>query len=193
MWVFGYGSLIWHPDFPHAEMVPARLRDYRRSFCMWSIHHRGSEAEPGLVLALDSQPGAACLGVAFRVQPGAEEATLAALRERELVSSAYVERDVALSLTDGRRVQALAYVVDRDHRQYCHLPLEEQAEVIARATGGRGPNRDYLWNTTRHLDALGLGDPDLDWLSARVRALCGAGSGDAQPAQVRKDQGESTG
>jgi len=172
MWVFGYGSLIWQPDFPVAEAVTARLEGWHRSFCMRSIHHRGSEAEPGLVLALDAAPGAVCLGLAFRVAPGAEAETLAALRERELISSAYLEREVELALTDGRTVRALAYVIDPAHAQYCGgLPLEEQAQIIARAQGGRGPNRDYLWNTAAHLDALGLGDPDLDWLAARVRAL----------------------
>lgn len=172
MWVFGYGSLIWQPDFLVAEAVTARLEGWHRSFCMRSIHHRGSEAEPGLVLALDAAPGAVCLGLAFRVAPGAEAETLAALRERELISSAYLEREVELALTDGRTVRALAYVIDPAHAQYCGgLPLEEQAQIIARAQGGRGPNRDYLWNTAAHLDALGLGDPDLDWLAARVRAL----------------------
>lgn len=175
MWVFGYGSLIWQPDFPVAEAVPARLDGWHRSFCMWSIHHRGTVEAPGLVLALDAAEGASCLGLAFRVAPGAEAETLAALRERELVSSAYVERELPVALTDGRCLPALAYVIDPGHAQYCGgLPLEEQAQVIARATGGRGPNRDYLWNTAAHLDQLGLGDPDLDWLAGRVRSLCAA-------------------
>jgi hypothetical protein len=48
-------------------------------------------------------------------------------------------------------------VIDPDHVQYCGgLPLEEQAQIIARATGGRGPNRDYLWSTAAHLAELGL-------------------------------------
>ncbi|MEI4473632.1 gamma-glutamylcyclotransferase [Frigidibacter sp. MR17.24] len=180
MWVFGYGSLIWQPGFPVAEQVAARLPDWHRSFCMWSIHHRGTEANPGLVLALDAAPGRACLGLALKVAPGAEAETLAYLRERELVSSAYLEREVELALTDGRSVRALAYVVDPGHRQYCgDLTLERQAQVILGATGGRGPNRDYLWNTQSHLDALGLGDPDLDWLAARVRHLAAGETGGA--------------
>jgi glutathione-specific gamma-glutamylcyclotransferase len=55
--------------------------------------------------------------------------------------------------------------------QYCHLDLEDQARIIATATGGRGPNRDYLWATAMHLAKLGIADPDLDWLAARVREL----------------------
>lgn len=171
MWVFGYGSLIWDPGFPVAERAVARAPGWHRSFCMRSIHHRGTVAAPGLVLALDAAPGAACQGLALRVEPGHEAATLAALRERELISSAYLERHLDLALADGRQVAALAYVVDRDHVQYCRLDLEEQARIIACAHGGRGANRDYLFATARHLADLGIADPDLDWLAARVAGL----------------------
>lgn len=174
MWVFGYGSLIWDPGFPVSERQLARLSGWHRSFCMRSIHHRGSEAAPGLVLALDESLGSICAGVAFRVAPGAEEATLAALRERELVSSAYLERRLPVELASGAEVEALVYVIDPHHVQYCGgLDLEEQARIIATARGGRGPNRDYLFATAAHLEELGIADPDLDWLAARVRALPG--------------------
>jgi cation transport protein ChaC len=62
-------------------------------------------------------------------------------------------------------------VIDRDHLQYVTLPLEEQARMIARAHGGRGPNTEYLFNTADHLVQLGIGDAELEWLAARVRAL----------------------
>ncbi|WP_415401958.1 gamma-glutamylcyclotransferase [Tateyamaria sp. SN3-11] len=172
MWVFGYGSLLWNPGFDVAEEVMATLPGWSRSFCMRSIHHRGSEAEPGLVLALDAAPGAACAGVALRVAPGTEDATLAYLRERELISSAYLEKMLDITLDGGRAVTAVTYVIDPDHVQYCGgLPLEEQAQIIAHAHGGRGPNRDYLFNTAQHLNALGVADPDLDWLARRVAAI----------------------
>ena len=174
LWVFGYGSLIWHPGFPVAERRVARLAGWHRSFCMRSIHHRGTVDHPGLVLALDRADGATCDGVAFRVAVGAEAETLAALRERELVSSAYLETHLDVALADGGGVRALAYVIDPDHDQYCGgLPLEEQARIILSAPGGRGPNRDYLFSTVEHLHALGIADPDLDWLAARVRVLQG--------------------
>lgn len=172
LWVFGYGSLIWNPDFPVAERYLARLRGYRRSFCMSSIHHRGTEEAPGLVLALDPAQNAFCDGVAFRVSPGQEEATVEALRERELISSAYLERQLEISLPDAATVTALTYVVDTAHGQYCGaLSLEEQARIIAHAVGGRGPNDEYLVNTAGHLHDLGIADADLDWLVARVRHL----------------------
>lgn len=174
MWVFGYGSLLWNPGFEVAEEVPATLSGYARSFCMRSIHHRGTEEKPGLVLALDEHEEALCNGVALRAAPGTEEATLAYLRERELISSAYLERMLDIRLESGKTVQAVTYVIDPDHVQYCGgLPLEEQAQIIARAVGGRGPNYEYLFNTAQHLTALGVADPDLDWLSRRVAAITG--------------------
>lgn len=171
LWVFGYGSLLWNPGFPVAEQRHARLADYSRSFCMRSIHHRGTPEQPGLVLALDAHPGSVCEGLALRAEPGTEDATLSYLRERELVSSAYLERILPVDLTDGSRVQAVAYVIDPDHEQYCTLTLDQQATIIARAHGGRGPNPDYLYNTARHLSELGIPDPELDWLVERVRHL----------------------
>ena len=71
----------------------------------------------------------------------------------------------------------MTYVIDRAHDQYRGaLSLEEQARIIAGATGGRGPNDEYLYNTAAHLAELGLADADLDWLAARVRELTGDGA-----------------
>lgn len=171
LWVFGYGSLLWDPGFAFAGQHLARLDGYQRSFCMRSIHHRGTVAQPGLVLALDEGAGG-CEGVAFDVPARIAEETLEYLRARELISAAYLEVIVPVTLRCGTVVQAVTYVIDRAHNQYCGgLPLEEQAEIIARATGGRGRNRDYLHNTAAHLEELGIADPDLRWLSDRVRLL----------------------
>ncbi len=169
-WVFGYGSLMWNPGFPYVERVPATLFDYARSFCMWSIHHRGTPEEPGLVLALDEQEGTCCRGLAFHIGPDHAPEALAELRERELVSSAYLERVVSLELDDGRTVSSIVYVVDPGHVQYTGvLSLEHQADVIHGAHGGRGPNREYLYNTASHLAELDMEDPELTQLASMVR------------------------
>ncbi|CUJ84232.1 putative protein involved in cation transport [Ruegeria denitrificans] len=172
MWVFGYGSLLWNPGFPVARSERATLHGYARSFCMSSIHHRGTEDHPGLVLALDEQADANCKGLALAVAAGHEERTLHELRERELISSAYVEKMLDLHLDSGEVVNAVTYVIDADHVQYCGgIPLEEQAQIIAHAVGGRGPNTEYLYNTAEHLAEIDLRDPDLEWLAQRVRDI----------------------
>lgn len=172
MWVFGYGSLLWNPGFTPAETKLASLPDYHRSFCMRSIHHRGTEDHPGLVLALDELSEASCAGLAFSVRAGEENTVLAYLRERELVSSAYLEETLGVRFADGTEVEAVTYVIDPHHVQYCGgLALEEQAQIISTAVGGRGPNTEYLFNTASHLHELGIQDAELDWLADRVKAL----------------------
>jgi glutathione-specific gamma-glutamylcyclotransferase len=172
MWVFGYGSLMWNPGFDFVDRRLARLEGFHRCFCMRSIHHRGTPEHPGLVLALDAQRGAACDGLAFAVPGNDAPQVLDALRQRELISSAYLEARLPLHLRGGEVVEAVTFVVDPDHVQYCGmLDLEAQAGIIARAVGGRGPNTEYLWNTADHLTELGIHDPDLTWLAGRVRAL----------------------
>ena len=173
LWVFGYGSLLWDPGFVPAQKRRARLHNYHRSFCMLSIHHRGTEEKPGLVLALDHAPGAQCTGMAFKVRDEEQDVVIANLRERELVSSAYYEDTVDLVDDAGQAIRAVTYIVDRDHRQYCAFDLEQQAQMIAHAVGGRGPNTQYLHNTALHLRDMGITDKDIDWLDQRVRLLVG--------------------
>lgn len=163
---------MWNPEFDFVERVPARISGYARSFCMWSIHHRGTPEVPGLVLALDEQKASSCRGLAFHVGPQNAAQTLKDLRARELVSSAYVEREVMLQLDDGRNLSSLAYVIDPKHEQYTgQLTLEKQAEIIARAHGGRGANSEYLYNTAEHLQQIGMEDHDLTQLAAMVKEL----------------------
>lgn len=172
MWVFGYGSLLWNPGFDYVETALARLEGYQRSFCMRSIHHRGTVEHPGLVLALDQTAGGSCDGLAFKVAKSAQSSTLAYLRERELISSAYLEKTVTVKLRSGESISALTYIIDPNHNQYCgSVPLAEQAQIIASAKGGMGPNSEYLFNTVDQITKLGLEDADLQWLVTQVRSL----------------------
>lgn len=171
-WIFGYGSLIWDPGFAPVETRRARLSGYARSFCLRSIQHRGTQAQPGLVLGLDEEPAAECWGVALRVAEADHDEVLAYLRARELVTDAYREAVLPLSLEGSGQVEALAYVMRRDHWQYAGgLALVQQARMIASAVGGRGPNADYLFNTTEHLAQIGLPDAELERLAGMVRKL----------------------
>ncbi|HXO71884.1 MAG TPA: gamma-glutamylcyclotransferase [Bradyrhizobium sp.] len=172
MWVFGYGSLIWNPGFDYRERFIATLSGYHRSFCIRSIHARGTAEKPGLGLALTKLPGAVCRGVAISVALQNIDTVLAYLRERELVSSAYLEVSLDVTLEDGRIVPALTYVANTKHDQFIgDLSAEEQARCIAHAAGDRGPNSEYLYNTVENLDALGIMDGELTQLAQRVRSL----------------------
>lgn len=172
-WVFGYGSLIWRPGFPFVERTPARLLGAHRSLCVYSWVHRGTQDHPGLVLGLDR--GGTCRGLAFRVDPEERENVVAYLREREQVTAVYQERIRPILLDDGRRADALTYLVDRGHPQYAgKLDADQQLGIVEAAHGRSGPNREYVINTAVHLAELGMPDARLSWIAAK---LDGAGQG----------------
>ena len=80
-WVFGYGSLMWDPGFPHEAAHPALLVGYHRRFCLYSQRYRGTPERPGLVLGLDR--GGSCRGVVYQVAAEAAAATRAYLWQRD--------------------------------------------------------------------------------------------------------------
>jgi len=169
LWVFGYGSLMWRPGFPFQTQVPGVLSGAHRALCVYSVLHRGTHEQPGLVLGLDR--GGTCHGVAFRVSAGAEEETIAYLREREQVTTVYVEayRDVRLADGSDRNVNALTYLADPDHPQYAgRLSPEEQLRIVRDSHGQAGANVEYVLNTVRHLEELGVHDDGLADLAARL-------------------------
>lgn len=167
LYVFGYGSLIWRPGFPHHAAEPALLRGFHRRFCIWSRHYRGSPETPGLVLGLDR--GGACRGVAFRVAARDAASVLDYLDARENIGDevVYARRRLPVRLlATGRMVQAIAYIVDRRAKQYCRPAVEDAARAIAQGVGQAGSNRDYLLNTRDHLRAMGVRDAGLDRIAA---------------------------
>lgn len=172
-WVFGYGSLMWNPGFRFTDSAPAVLEGHHRSFCVWSRHYRGTPEQPGLVLGLNPGSGQ-CQGMAFEVAAGEAPEVRDYLRERELCGYAYVEATVSLTLRDGRTCEAYTFVADRAHRHYAgDLPVPEAAEVIMRAQGCGGLNRDYLINTVRELERHGVREAPLHALLREVERRTG--------------------
>ena len=171
LWIFGYGSLMWRPGFPSEEAALAIVRGYNRSFCIFSVHHRGTGPRPGLVLGLDR--GGASHGMAYRIAAEHSRATLSYLRDREQVTGVYREVICNVLLLDGshRRVDAVCYVAERAHPQYAGgLDLGTQAAIIRGAYGVAGPNTEYVVNTVGRLRRLGVRDGNLERLSVLLGA-----------------------
>ncbi|MCB1450444.1 MAG: gamma-glutamylcyclotransferase [Nitratireductor sp.] len=161
LWVFGYGSLMWNPGFAVEERRSARLHGVHRGLCIRSWVHRGTRENPGLVLGLAR--GGSCTGVAFRVAGSNRDAVIAYLRERELVTSVYLETWRQARLDGGEMIRALTYVADPSHEQYAgRLNDGEIASIVANAVGRSGTNIDYVRNTVAHLREQGVHDPHLE-------------------------------
>jgi cation transport protein ChaC len=169
LWVFAYGSLMWRPGFAFLDRVPARLIGLHRALRVFSFVHRGTPERPGLVLGLDR--GGMCRGIAYRVAAASRDQTIAYLRGREQVTTVYVEtmRQIELEDRARRRVRALCYIVDRSHVQYAgRLTLAESLHHVRQGHGQSGPNRDYVLETVRALEALGYRESDLHLLAQRL-------------------------
>ena len=168
MWVFAYGSLMWRPGFDFSARRMALVVGWRRRLCIYSHHYRGTADRPGLVLGLDE--GGSCAGVAYRVVAGLRDETIQYLRDRELVTNVYIEREVCATLDGGETVTALAYVADHRHSQYA-APMDRDSllALVRQGIGRSGDNAEYVLNTRDHLHELGIPDPELDWLAARLR------------------------
>ena len=177
-WVFAYGSLMWNPALEFVESSPCRVQGWHRSFCFWTPLGRGTPELPGLMLALER--GGSCEGIAYRLAPHQVQSELAILWNREMLAGYYKPEWVPATLSDGRTVTAVTFEVDAAHCQYCGgLPIEKQAHHIAFAEGRRGACREYLANTAAHARALGIHDPYIEDMVARVAHLRGE---DVQPS-----------
>ncbi|HEX3954924.1 MAG TPA: gamma-glutamylcyclotransferase [Stellaceae bacterium] len=169
VWIFAYGSLMWNPEIEFAEARPGFLRGYHRNFCLYSRDYRGTPERPGLVLGLDR--GGSCRGMVYRLPPERVGDALDRVWNREMTGQVYEMRRVPVRTPQGD-VTAFACVVRRDSPDYAgRLSVAEMAQLLARAVGGRGTGRDYLANTVRHLETLGINDGLLHRIEACVDAI----------------------
>jgi cation transport protein ChaC len=168
-WVFGYGSLMWRPGFPFIERRTAVLHGRRRAFCIYSVHHRGTYARPGLVLGL--APGGAVRGAAYRVAGAQWPEVYAYLREREQPTETYFETWSEVKIDGDGKTRALVFLSDMKHAQWAGaLTLDQQCELIAGATGLSGRNIDYLRDLVLHLREDGVRDQAMETLLKMVEA-----------------------
>jgi glutathione-specific gamma-glutamylcyclotransferase len=158
VWLFGYGSLIWRPDFDFRERRPARVRGWVRRFWQGSHDHRGLPHAPGRVVTLVPQPGAVCDGVAYRIASGVAERCFAYLDHRE--KNGYARHEVSLEFHDGAAAAGLVYVATGGNHAFLgEAPLESMVAQIAVSHGPSGTNADYLLQLAAALRGLGVEDP----------------------------------
>ncbi len=169
-WVFAYGSLMWNPEFDYLRSETARLDDYHRCLCLWSVEYRGTPQQPGLVMGLDN--GGSCLGRAFLISEKNAPEIIARLNEREMITGAYKSSLEPLQLGTGERVDGVCLVARHDHPQYApRLARQLIIDLVKRAHGRRGSNREYVLNTVSHLREMGMVDDVLDNIGTLLEEL----------------------
>ncbi len=156
LWVFGYASLIWRPEFDFAERRPARVHGWHRALRMWSHVNRGTDECPGLVFAMLS--GGSCQGMVFRIPQRDAQAALERLWVREMPTPVYDPRWLPCQ-TDQGPVQALAFTLSRRSPSHTGaLAAHEYQRIFRHANGRYGSTRDYAHDTYHGLRAVGIHD-----------------------------------
>lgn len=175
LWVFGYGSLVWLPNFTFTERVTGSIAGYTRRFYQSNVTHRGTAALPGRVATLlpSSSPDSLTHGVAFRLVGHDEiNAALEHLNMRESTLGGYVLQADHVTTLDGQVIPAVFYVATADNDQYTgEESLTKLATIIAKAHGPSGPNTDYLFNLAKwqHEHCPGVIDDHLYQLEKLTR------------------------
>jgi len=180
LWVFGYGSLIWRPEFDHSERRPARVHGWHRALKMWSRINRGTPQNPGLVFGLLS--GGSVQGMVFRIPAADGLEALGRLWLREMPTGVYDPRWLDC-ITPGGTVRALAFTLSRRSPNFTgELSEARYREIFASATGRYGTSIDYARQTLLELQRHAIHDAALARL-VRLAAADLAAAADSDTAR----------
>ena len=164
LWVFGYASLIWRPEFEAAEQRPAMVHGWHRALEMRSRINRGTPQCPGLVFAL--VPGGSCRGMAYRIERRRVRRELERLWEREMPTGVYDPKWLC-SRTPQGPVTALGFTLSRSSPNHMGLvPDEQMLDILKTACGRYGSTLEYLLETASSLRRCGIRDREIERLVA---------------------------
>ena len=190
LWIFGYGSLVWRPAFPHRARSAAWIEGFARRFWQGSTDHRGVPERPGRVVTLlpddavaGHEPGftpTRCWGTAYEVPLHDPDDVLAGLDHRERGGYERVELEISLGAqradSTPRRVRGLVYVAHPENENYLGpAPIEAIAAQIAAAEGPSGENPEYVFELARSLRGMGADDAHVFSLEAVLEGLLASG------------------
>jgi cation transport regulator ChaC len=163
-WLFGYGSLIWRPDFPYLDSRRSFITGWTRRFWQGSHDHRGVESDPGRVVTLVDAQGERCYGRAFLIEPE----TFSHLDHRE--KNGYGRHIVEIHFHDTHS-PGVVYIGPNGNPAFLgDAPLAEMAAQIRRCVGQSGTNTEYLLRLAHSLRELNIVDPHVFELEAQVLA-----------------------
>jgi cation transport protein ChaC len=172
LWIFGYGSLIWRPDFDFSERRTGLIYGWHRALKMWSTINRGTPQRPGLVFGMLS--GGSCQGMVFRIPRAQGQAVMRQLWLREMANAVYDPRWLPCRTGEGT-VKALAFTLSRSSPNHTgELAPEDYRRIFNEAQGIYGSTQDYAQATFDELQRLGIHDRALQRLLAYAATPGGA-------------------
>ncbi|XP_028846134.1 glutathione-specific gamma-glutamylcyclotransferase 1-like [Denticeps clupeoides] len=147
LWIFGYGSLVWNPDFSYSRSKVGHIQGYKRRFWHGDNFYRGDKDTPGRVVTLVEDLEACTWGVAYEVTGSQVEESLKYLNVREATRGGYVSKMVEFTPRDQDEDASLALVYIATSDNPIYLGPASPAEIaaqIAICRGHTGHNIEYL-------------------------------------------------
>uniref|UniRef100_A0A8D8X541 glutathione-specific gamma-glutamylcyclotransferase n=1 Tax=Cacopsylla melanoneura TaxID=428564 RepID=A0A8D8X541_9HEMI len=146
IWVFGYGSLCWHPGFEFEKSTTGYVKGYSRKFWQGNDQHRGTSDSPGRVATLVQQPENIVWGRAFLV---CGKSAVPYLNTREGVLGGYMTSFEEFypkdHSEDDRPIRTMMFVACPDNSLWLgDAPLHEIANQIVSCKGPSGHNAEYV-------------------------------------------------
>jgi glutathione-specific gamma-glutamylcyclotransferase len=191
-WLFGYGSLIWRPDFRYLQKQRARIFGYKRVFYQGSPDHRGTPQHPGRVVTLKRAEESSCEGLAFQIDLEEEQRIMAAMDQREI--GGYARRQMGALLLEshpGREDQdqgtpidnLWVYIATERNPHYLGFasPKQIAKEAIGRA-GESGTNPEYIFALAKALRELHFEDPHVFAIETALLEFMGPAGETDEPA-----------
>ncbi|XP_015514621.1 glutathione-specific gamma-glutamylcyclotransferase 1 [Neodiprion lecontei] len=143
LWVFGYGSLCWHPGFDFEKSLAGYIRGFTRKFWQGNVTHRGTADKPGRVATLIEDKEGIAWGRAFELRGNA---ALPYLEKRECTLGGYMTKLTTFYTRDGNQsFPALVYIATSGNQHWLgDAPVSTIANQITECSGPSGHNVEYL-------------------------------------------------
>jgi len=172
VWVFGYGSLVWRPNFPFAEARVATISGWSRRFWQGSTDHRGVPGAPGRVVTLIEELGAVCWGRAYLIEADSRDTVLSHLDYREKGGYSLHEVKIAFPDASNLPVKGLIYIATPGNPNWLgEAPLDHIAARARISIGPSGHNAEYVLELAQALREMKAEDTHVFDLADLVSTL----------------------
>lgn len=170
IWLFGYGSLIWRPDFAYISRQVAWVDGWSRRFWQGSHDHRGVPEAPGRVVTLIPAADEKCGGMAYEISLEQAGEIFDQLDYRE--KNGYERHTAPLYFDELDTVNGVFYIAAENNPAFLGpASIESIAAQIKQSSGPSGSNEEYLYELASALRQYKIEDEHVFLIETELMRL----------------------